>query len=371
MARSLRSARARRESAVNVLVFEFFPFHAQNFPMYEHWLPLLTGEQRLNIRYYAHPDLMRDLAFPEPERLQPIPPSPVWRKRLPSLRLQWFLHERFLRTQVRRHQAAWVVLNTAEPGYSAGLAARLNGVNKLLIAHNPERLGWQRRPDTFVFCMNQYIYRSLRERVALDGYLLSFFPPERFTDTVINAVPVVGVPGGVSFKRRDYALLLDTAKEWGRDSAPGQAVFNIISEVDFKDGRRLWEQVHEAGLARHFRFHHRLTDRAFARQVYECDYLLPLVGNADKSYLREKNSATFSHAARFAKPMLLTAEEAAAWEVPAEACGIYRGAADLRQLLAQVQPGTTAMHAAFRQHVAAMIEANRDLLAERMRGTDG
>lgn len=351
---------------MNVLVFEFFPFHAQNFPMYEHWLPLLTGEAKLNIRYFAHPALMRDLAFPSADRLQAIPPSPAWRKRLPSLRLQWFLHERFLRAQIHRHRAQWVVLNTAEHGYSAAMAARIDGVQKLLIAHNPERLGWQRRADTAVFCMNQYIYRSLCNRMPLDGYLLSFFPPQHFSDPVANPVPVVGVPGGVSFKRRDYGLLLDTAKAWRHGPAPGQAVFNIISEVDFKDGRRLWEQVHEAGLERHFRFHHRLTDQDFARQVYECDYLLPLVGNADKSYLREKNSATFSHAARYAKPMLLTGEEVAAWEVPADACGIYRDAADLAQLLAGLQPGVTAMHGAFARHVAGMIEANRRLLASRV-----
>lgn len=330
--------------------------------MYEHWLPLLTGKSEINIRYFAHPELMRDLAFPRPDRLQSIPPTSAWRKRLPFNRLQWFLHERFLRAQIQRHQAEWVVLNTAERGYSAAMAERVEGVKKLLIAHNPERLGWQRRSDTFVFCMNQYIYRSLRERVPLDGYLLSFFPSERFSDPVTNAVPLVGVPGGVSFKRRDYALLLEIAQSWG--SSAGPAVFNIISEVDFKEGRRLWDQVHEGGLERHFRFHHRLTDRAFARQVYESDYLLPLVGNADKSYLREKNSATFSHAARYGKPMLLTREEAVAWEVPSEACGIYLDAAGLGRLLAELQPGMTVMHECFTRHITKMINTNERLIQE-------
>lgn len=331
--------------------------------MYEHWLPLLTGESEINIRYFAHPELMRDLAFPQPERLQAIPPRAVWRKHLPFNRLQWFFNERFLRAQVQRYEAEWVVLNTAERGYSAAMTERVKGVNKLLIAHNPERLGWQRRSDTLVFCMNQYIYRSLHERVPLDGYMLSFFPPERFSDSVNNAVPVVGVPGGVSFKRRDYALLLDIAQSWG--SSAGPAVFNIISEVDFKEGRRLWDKVHEAGLERHFRFHRRLTDRDFARQVYECDYLLPLVGNADKSYLREKNSATFSHAARYGKPMLLTREEAAAWEVPSGACGMYGDIAELRRLLAELQPGVTVMHQCFARYIAQMIDTNERLIQGR------
>lgn len=328
--------------------------------MYEHWLPVLAGNTQLNIRYFAHPDLMRDLAFPKAERIAPIPPSSAWRKRLPSTRMQWFLHERFLRAQIRQHRADWVVVNTTEHGYSAALAQRTKGVKKILIAHNPERLGWQRQSDTWVFCMNEYIYRSLRDRVPLDGYLLSFFPPVHFTDPVLNAVPLVGVPGGVSFKRRDYGTLLELARSWGKEA--GAAVFNIISEVNFKDGRRLWQQVHDAQVERHFRFHQRLTDRDFARQVYECDYLLPLVGNADRSYLREKNSATFSHAARYGKPMLLTAEEAAAWEVPAPACGIYYDAASLGRLLDARRTGITAMHEGFVQHVAKMIDTNTRLL---------
>lgn len=348
---------------VNVLVFEFFPFHAQNFPMYEHWLPVLTGQDRLNIRYYAHPQLMRDLAFPEPQRLESIPPAQAWRERLPSLRLHWFVQERFLRAQIRAHQAQYVVFNTVERGYSAALAARIEGVKKVLVAHNPERLGWQRRADTSLFCMNHYIYRSLSERLPLDGYFLSFFPPERFTDSVHNAVPVIGVPGGVSFKRRDYQLLLDLAGSWERSGAgPGPAVFNIISEVGFKDGRQLWDRVHQAGLMRHFRFHERLSDRDFARQVYECDYLLPLVGNTDPSYLREKNSATFSHAARYRKPMLLTPAEARAWEVPAEACGIYADVQGLGRLLVGLSSGVTPLHEAFGKHVADMLEANRRVL---------
>lgn len=328
--------------------------------MYEHWLPLLTGNTQLNIRYFAHPDLMRDLAFPEAGRLAPIPPSAAWRKRLPSTRAQWFLHERFLRAQIRQHRADWVVVNTTEYGYSAAMVQRTTGVKKILIAHNPERLGWQRQGDTSVFCMNEYIYRSVRDSVALDGYMLSFFPPVRFTDPVINAVPLVGVPGGVSFKRRDYGTLIELARSWG--SGAGAAVFNIISEVDFKEGRRLWQQVHDAKLERHFRFHHRLTDRDFARQVYECDYLLPLVGNADRSYLTQKNSATFSHAARYGKPMLLTDEEAAAWEIPAPACGVYGDAAGLGRLLGKQRPEITPMHEAFVQHVASMIDANERLL---------
>jgi hypothetical protein len=348
---------------VNILVFEFFPFHAQNFPMYERWLPVLLRSACPTIRYYAHPALLQDLCFPPRDRLVAIPPSRYWRRLLSRTGGMWAIHEAFVRREIRRHRPHCVVLNTVEAGRSVQLLARLQGVRKIALLHNPDKLILERRADTRYLCMNDYIFHNLHSHVPLDGYMLSFFPPVSFSDTVANAVPVVGVPGGVSFKRRDYPMLVEIAREWRARPPVRHAVFNIISEVGFKEGAKLRDRVEEAGVGKFFRFHARLTDADFARQIYESDYLLPLVGGVDPSYLREKNSATFSHAARYGKPMLLTGAEAEAWEVPRSACGVYEDREQLRRLLEQVADLGPAWQQPFRDHVAAKLERNREALA--------
>ncbi len=347
---------------LKVLVFEFFPYHAQNFPMYPQLLPELLGTDDVSFEFYAVPEQIPDLIFPQPEHLHRIYPSTAFESRLKRLRLNVPYLKGVVALQRRKYRPDCIVFNTLEPGATYRTFAGIKATKKIGILHNPDTARFAKDANTRYLCMNEYIYQNLRADGLLDGYLLSFFPPLDLGATPAHDGIVVGIPGGISFNRRDYHVALDAAAIWKASNKPVHVTFNVIGEVGRKDGRALQEQIRSRGLERYFIFHERLTDADFAVQVHACDYLLPLVGGQQERYLKVKNSATFSHSARYLKPMVLPVTAAREWDLSPECCITYENTADLAARLASLPQPDPDIQKNYAALIARKLADNRAVL---------
>jgi hypothetical protein len=208
--------------------------------------------------------------------------------------------------------------------------------------------------------MNDYVYQNARDK--LDGYFLSFFKPFEFEYEETDNAVILGVPGGVSFERRNYDLLLDVCAGWQGGAQSVNVKFNIVGNINSHDGKVLRQRVADEHMERFFLFHDRLDDRAFSREISRCDYLLPLIGPMQSQYLKGKNSATLSHAARYSKPLIITEESMHEWSVPQECCVTYTDVVNLRETLSQLKKCDAALINNFSQYIESKVDENRQLL---------
>ena len=122
---------------------------------------------------------------------------------------------------------------------------------------------------------------------------------------------MIGIQGQVDFKRRDYNLVVEVSEKL-KEGGIKNIKFNIIGTHNRETLRDI---VSEKGLQSYFVFHESLDDRQFFEEVAKCDYLMPLLGEEQKSYYANKMTATYSHSAAYRIPMIIYSANAEAWGI--------------------------------------------------------
>lgn len=115
------------------------------------------------------------------------------------------------------------------------------------------------------------------------------------------------IPGGVSYGRRDYDLLLSNETGY-----PRNVKFILLGNINRADGQVVLEKIRSRGLDSSFVvFNEYVPDDTFYSYVEASDYMMPLV-HPDNSkytkYVRDKISGTYDLAIAYRKPMLCPKE---------------------------------------------------------------
>ena len=350
---------------LSVLVLELHPYHTHNFSVYSNLLPSLFHCSNVSIEYCVLPEVIDNLVFPDKKLVHGLFPSKTWQAVLSKIRLRSVYLILLIRLLSFLKKIDCVILNTLESAADKRIFRSINTKLKIAIIHNPGAIKIKREKNALYFCMNEYIFDEIAGLALLDGYLLSYFRPVEFPVRVKQDDLIIGIPGSVSFNRRDYYFLIEVCLMLAQQEKPGKKiVFNIIGDIRDKDGKELRRLIEERKLGRYFRFHEEIDDKEFSREVYECDLLMPLLGEAHARYRSVKNTATLSHSARYNRPLLLRKMDAECWDIPLDGCVIYDEADDLAELLMGMDSVSDDISSAYQRYINAKISKNRELLSE-------
>lgn len=120
----------------------------------------------------------------------------------------------------------------------------------------------------------------------------------------------IGIPGAVSFMRRDYTSLITAVA--GNVGYGKNIKFVILGNIHRDDGESLLADIRQSSLESNFIiFESYVPDDVFYGYVCQCDYLMPLVHPHKKEYskyLDEKISGTYNLAFAYKIPMLCPTE---------------------------------------------------------------
>ncbi|VAW86179.1 hypothetical protein MNBD_GAMMA16-890 [hydrothermal vent metagenome] len=348
----------------SVLVLELHPYHTHNFSIYSNLLPSLVCRNTVNIEYYVNPEVVDGLIYPEKQHLHRLLPSVFWDRMLSKFRLRTAYIILLVKLLCILKRIDCVVLNTLESTTDKRVFRSINTKLKIAVVHNPKVIDVKREKNALYFCMNEYVFQGMNNSAPLDGYFLSYFKPMEFKKTVMSETLTIGVPGGVSFDRRDYHFLIQVCLKLAECEKPErEIIFNLIGDIGMKDGPEFRRLTEKNGINKYFRFHEELDDSQFNREIYECELLMPLIGDANTRYRSIKNTATLSHSARYHKPLLLQLEDAKCWGIPQHSCFIYSGLNDLTELLSQSKVVDREIKDTYQAHIEKKIEKNKNLLS--------
>ena len=135
----------------------------------------------------------------------------------------------------------------------------------------------------------------------------------------------------------------------------------LIAQI-LEDGQKLKDLIESQELHEYFQFHDTLSDHAFCQQIYESNYLWPLLGVDNAKYLFQKNTASYSQSARYKKPMILTKENAEAWSIPEDCCLVYEDLDELYNKLVSSNDRGASMAENYSRFIKNKIEENQGLL---------
>lgn len=323
-----------------VFVFELNSYHTETFPIYENLLPSLLHDD-IQVEYFVTEERYEDTlaTFKNVHLLCPRWLSPFIRHL--QLRVPYF--RRRINALVTEQKPDMVVFNSIEPERNYKVFKKINAPKKLGLVHNPKKSGIVRGENECYFVLSRLLYENFKDKLPLDGYLLPYFRQFVFPPKKEDARVLVAVQGIISFKRREYAFLIEAAKVM-REQGVANVIFNIIGSKTHKDGPEFFKMVQDAGLSDYFLFYDKLDDREFFEQIDASDCIMTLLHEKQQKYYHEKTTASLSHAAAYGKPLLLYRENAKAWDMTDVTALIYDDAQTCIRVLsdkASIQAVTT------------------------------
>ena len=214
-----------------------------------------------------------------------------------------------------------------------------------------------------ILCLFDYNYELLRPVKPVDGYLSPFFENYVFpTRPRPHEKTEIAVQGIISFDRREYEMLIDVCRYWKTLPDQFSVVFNIVGDLEARDGPKLRRMIVEEGLQRFFKLHSWLPDRDFFQAVQQADYVMPLVSGRKGPYLSGgKVSLAYGHSGAYGKPMILHRDVASRWGVPEDLCVTYSSPESLADQLSRLTRDPDRV-ARYRQWIAGKIETNKSFL---------
>lgn len=342
-----------------VFVFELNSYHTETFPIYRNLLPSLLHDD-VAVEYFVTEERYEDTlaAFNNVHLFCPRWLSPFIRHL--QLRVPYFTHR--INALIAEQKPDMVVFNSIEPERNYKVFKKIAGSKKLGLVHNPKKSGIVRGENECYFVLSRLLYENFKEKLPLDGYLLPYFRQFVFPPKKDDTRVLVAVQGIISFKRREYAFLIEAAKAM-RQQGTANIVFNIIGSKTHKDGPEFFKMVRDAGLSDYFLFYDKLDDREFFEQIDASDCIMTLLHEKQQKYYHEKTTASLSHAAAYGKPLLLCRQNAEAWGMNDETALIYDDANTCIRTIAD----KASLQAVTLRHIDAMdkiISDNITLLKE-------
>ncbi len=348
-----------------VLVFELNNYHTETFPIYANLLPDLLGDD-VHISYYVdnakHEELSRTYA--NLSQLYPRWLSYLLRK----LQLQTLFFKKKIQRLIDETAADVVVLNSIEPERNFDLFREIRAPQKIAVLHNPARAVYKELealPHEHYYVISDVVYASYRESLPLEGYFLPFFSA---TDVVKNAPENkirIGIQGLIDYRRRDYAFILELAKAL-KQMGVNHVEFDIIGSLKSPNPRgakRLQASIKAEGLENYFILHPTLNDQAFMESVASCTYLMTALTEHYDFYYRNKTTAALSHAATLGIPLILSADNASAWNMDGSNALVFN---DVEGLMGALSRHDTAEYSklckTFSQYISEKILSNREML---------
>jgi len=240
----------------SVLVLELHPYHTHNLSIYSNLLPSLVYCNTLNIEYYVNPKVIDSLIYPEKQHLHRLFPSVFWDKMLAKFRLRTAYIILLVKLLCLLKKTDCVVLNTLESTADKRIFRSINTKLKIAVIHNPDVIDVKREKNALYFCMNEYVFQGAKNSAPLDGYFLSYFRPMEFNETVTSEVLTIGIPGGISFARRDYLFLIQLCLKLAEhENSERKIIFNLIGDINMKDGPEFRRLTEKNNIDKYFRFH--------------------------------------------------------------------------------------------------------------------
>jgi len=346
---------------MKVVVVELNKYHTETFPIYENLLPAFLHTASVECHYYCHADKAAELRGVYGRITAIVSGLGYFVLRNLQLRAPFFRWK--IQRLVRQLGADVVVFNSIEPERNYRVFKGVEAKRKIAIVHNPATLPHTpKAPNEEYFVLSEIVYNKFKATLPLRGYMLPYFKPyPTAPEAPRGEGMMIGVQGLVNFNRRDYDFLIELCKLLQAKDAGG-IIFNIIGSNNKKGGKRLREQIAAFGLERYFLLHETLDDAAFFGEVEKCDLLMTLLGPKQRHYFEDKTTATFSHAAAYNKPMLLSRENALAWGLDDTTQYCYDDLADCAEIVCRLG-GLSVRKANFLAWREEELAKNRALLA--------
>ena len=352
---------------MKILIVELNKYHTETFPIHSNLLPAFFGEDDIEFHYMCHEDNARQLNDVY-ENTAPVVSNFIYFLVKNTGLRPWYF-KRKIQGTIDRIIADAVVFNSIEPERNRKVFNAVKAKRKIAVIHNPKRFSLRKNDNEDFFVISKTVFEAFKDALPLSGYLLPFFKPYPSEPSVKNSgKTMIGIQGLIDFRRRDYNFLVKLAITLKKQGI-SNVLFNIIGANNKKGGKKLRDMIREDALSEYFRLHEKLVDKAFYSEIETCDLLMPLLGPLQESYLKEKTSATLSHAAAYSKPMLLSRSNAVAWELDEGNAFLYNDLESCAQLFKTDNP--EGVHCSdiiqkkqknFTQWAAAEITKNTEML---------
>lgn len=222
----------------------------------------------------------------------------------------------FLQYYFRSRKITHVIINTLDSTFLhvvlrflprrmhlVGIAHRVHEIDAdLAFRSNVKRMNavLTLSEDTLAYLRNTY--PALKKTQSF--YPVFFCPPSATMDRDPHEL-WIAIPGQLSFKRRDYRLLLDYVGQ-----KPSQPLrFLLLGNAAKFDGPEIADRIKAEGLDRYFFYKNEFIPYAeFIELISICDYVLPLIGEQTwmvASYQQSQVTAAMNWAMGFQKHVIV------------------------------------------------------------------
>ena len=350
-----------------VFVVELNHYHTETFAMYKELLPSLINSRDLDIYYYVIPSKVQCLNYAPHDRIHKITNSAI-RYFVSKTGLRSFYFTFQIKSLIRNHRPDLLIFNTIEPRRYLKVFRAVDHVKKIGIVHSPFEKGIEHNHDSskeLLFCLNDYNYNYLVNKIEVDGYFLPMFRNFIFTYKIPQTDKIkIAVQGIINFSKRDYPLLIEIAKRLNQMKGSPKLVFNIVGNIRFKHGPELNTMIRREGLDNYFILHGPLNDEEFFKEIYESDFIMPLITRTDSDYFNGRISASYSLSAAYNKPMIIHSHTAKSWWVPDDCCIAYTDMEDLLDKFSQISYIKQAVLLKYEKLINDKIDKNKIFLNE-------
>lgn len=338
-----------------VLIFELNNYHTETFPIYEKLLPTLLHDE-IDVEYFVMQKRYDDTAAIYKKVHLLFGKWIFFFAKHLQFRVPFFIYR--INRIIKEMSPDLVVFNTIEPERYYRIFKKIIAPKKLGLIHNPKKNTVSKKTNEYYFVLSKILFENFKKSIPLDGYLLPYFRQFDFPVRGNNERLVIAVQGLVSFKRRDYPFLIEAAREMQKRGV-SDVVFNIIGSRHIRDAEAFLKMVQDGGVERYFLFYDELDDRAFFEQINDSDCIMTLLHQNQSHYYREKTTASCSHAAAYAKLLVLSKENADAWGVGSDMAIVYDGLESFVDTILTMRSSQDRITETFRRFIEQSIEENK------------
>ncbi len=331
--------------------------------MYEHLLPAMFPRENTEIHYYTQPRQAKELVFTDRSRIHALGEK-ISYYFLKKLKLRTQYHKWIIKKIITKHQADLIIFNTIDQPSVYAVFKSLREIEKIGVVHNVLTTNYYYNDHERYFCVNEYIYYNVRSQKPIDGYFISFFPPILYSHSLPkNKDKIIAVQGLISFNRRDYDLLIKICSVIVKENCRPCVKFNIVGSVKKMKGKVFLRKVNQAGLEDFFIFHDWLNDADFFREIYESDFIMPLVAEKKESYFIDKISSSYERSAAYKKPMIVSETIRKAWLIDQDVCLSYSNFDELLHIIKNIDSVPKDLGRKYTKFIDTLIGKNKQFLS--------
>jgi hypothetical protein len=297
-----------KQPSKNVLLLEF-KFHEEIIPSQL----LVLKRNGYDVHLFLDRKLWDDELFSQDQGVK---------KTLFSNSGSWYMKLYILFTlflYVRKHRIKYLVFNTLDSAFISWIIRCFPSLYKVGIAHHIETITEKEYYKNNVYSVQGILTLSKDTLNYLKNYHPKlknkscfypiFFDRGREKKQTPEGITKIVVPGQVSFKRRDYQLLIDACLELKSKALGSNLKIYLLGNIQKFDGPSVREKIESHQLEDMFWMHDgRVSYDDFISHIQTAHYILPLLSTRVanyQQYLTSQISATFNWALGFHKFLII------------------------------------------------------------------